>query len=48
MDDIEIALNKKYQIDLQLTSNQELENNDDYFKKYYIKKAAMWLLFLCL
>ena len=38
MDDIEIALNKKYQIDLQLTSNQELKNNDDYFKKYLKEK----------
>jgi len=41
MDDIEIALNKKYQINLQLTSNQELKNNDDYFKKYLKEKLLL-------
>lgn len=41
MDDIEIALNKKYQIDLQLASNQELKNNDDYFKKYLKEKLHL-------
>ena len=31
MDDIEIALNEKYQINLQLTSKEELKNNNIYF-----------------
>ena len=34
MDDIELALNKKNNIDLQLTTKQELANNDIYFKTY--------------
>ena len=34
IDDIELALNEKYTIDLQLTTNKELQNSDDYFKKY--------------
>lgn len=34
MDDIELALNKKYTIDLQLTSKDELKNNDKYFENY--------------
>ncbi|QTD38336.1 hypothetical protein JL193_03285 [Polaribacter batillariae] len=34
MDDIETALNKDYNIDLQLTSKKELKNNDVYFEKY--------------
>lgn len=34
MDDIETAINKDYNIDLQLTSKNELVNNDIYFKKY--------------
>ena len=34
MDDIELALNKKYEIDLQLTTKKELKDNDVYFKKY--------------
>ena len=38
MDDIELALNKKYQIDLQLTAKKELKNNDVYFKKYLEEK----------
>lgn len=38
MDDIEIALNKDYNIDLQLTSKQELKNSDEYFTKYLTEK----------
>jgi hypothetical protein len=34
MDDIELALNKDYNIDLQLTTKKELPNNDAYFEKY--------------
>lgn len=34
MDDIEFALNKDYNIDLQLTTKNELQNNDVYFEKY--------------
>ncbi len=34
MDDIELALNKDYNIDLQLTTKKELPNNDVYFEKY--------------
>jgi hypothetical protein len=38
MDDIELALNKDYDIDLQLTTKRELENNDIYFEKYLRNK----------
>lgn len=38
MDDIESALNKDYNIDLQLTTKKELENNDTYFIKYLKQK----------
>lgn len=34
MDDIELALNKDNNINLQLTTKLELENSDDYFRKY--------------
>lgn len=34
MDDIETALNKDNNIDLQLTTKKELKNNDIYFEKY--------------
>ena len=34
MDDIETALNKDYNIDLQLTTKKELKENDVYFEKY--------------
>jgi hypothetical protein len=34
MDDIETALNKENNIDLQLTTKKELKNNDVYFEKY--------------
>jgi len=37
-DDIELALNKKYHLDLQLESKNELKNNDVYFKKYLEEK----------
>lgn len=40
MDDIEEALNKDNNIDLQLTTKQELENNDIYFKQYLTKKLS--------
>jgi hypothetical protein len=35
MDDIETALNKDNNIDLQLTTKKELKNNDVYFEKYF-------------
>ena len=38
MDDIELALNKDYNIDLQLTTKKELKNNDIYFEKYLKEK----------
>jgi hypothetical protein len=38
MDDIETALNKKNNIDLQLTTKKELKNNDLYFEKYLRSK----------
>ncbi|WP_299049484.1 DUF6702 family protein [uncultured Polaribacter sp.] len=38
MDDIETALNKVFNIDLQLTTSRELLNNDIYFKKYLKEK----------
>ena len=34
MDDIELALNKDYNIDLQLTTKTELKDNNVYFEKY--------------
>ena len=37
MDDIETALNKENTIDLQLTTKEELKNNDVYFKHYLEK-----------
>lgn len=38
MDDIELALNKDYNIDLQLTTKDELKNADEYFEKYLQEK----------
>ena len=38
MDDIEVALNKDYNIDLQLTTKKELKNNDVYFESYLKEK----------
>ena len=38
MDDIENALNKDYNIDLQLTTKKELKDNDVYFSKYLNNK----------
>lgn len=38
MDDIETALNKDYNIDLQLTTKDELKNNDEYFETYLNEK----------
>lgn len=40
IDDIETALNKDYNIDLQLTTLKELKNNDIYFKKYLQDKLS--------
>lgn len=34
MDDIELAVNKKYDVDLQLTTKKELETADIYFEEY--------------
>lgn len=36
MDDIELAINKDFEIDLQLTTDKEPKNVDEYFKKYII------------
>jgi hypothetical protein len=38
MDDIELALNKDYNINLQLTTKKELKDNDVYFEKYLKEK----------
>jgi len=38
IDDIEVALNNEYKIDLQLDTNKELENNDFYFEQYLKEK----------
>ena len=38
MDDIETALNSDYKINLQLTTKNELKNNDIYFKRYLKEK----------
>ncbi len=38
IDDIETALNKDNNIDLQLATKNELKDNDTYFKKYLEKK----------
>lgn len=38
MDDIELALNAKYNIDLQLSTKKELKNNDKFFKEYLEEK----------
>ena len=43
MDDIELALNKDYNIDLQLTTKKELPNNDVYFEKYLRDKLQFTL-----
>ena len=34
LDDIELAINKEYDVDLRLTTKQELEDVDSYFQKY--------------
>jgi hypothetical protein len=38
MDDIEIALNKDYNLDLRLNTKKELKDNDVYFIKYLKEK----------
>ena len=40
MDDIEIAVNKEYDVDLRLTTKQELEDVYIYFKKYLLKNLS--------
>lgn len=40
MDDIEIALNKNYSIDLKLNTKRELKENDVYFEKYIHSKLS--------
>ncbi|APG64771.1 hypothetical protein LPB136_05075 [Tenacibaculum todarodis] len=37
MDDIELAINKDYTVDLQLTTEKEPKNVDEYFEKYVTK-----------
>ncbi|CAM1343731.1 conserved hypothetical protein [Tenacibaculum amylolyticum] len=34
MDDIEVAINKAYETDLQLSTDKEVKNVNEYFKKY--------------
>ncbi|CAI8314995.1 MAG: Uncharacterised protein [Flavobacterium sp. SCGC AAA160-P02] len=41
MDDLEFTLNKDYDIDLKLTSKQELINSDVYFEKYLKKNLTI-------
>jgi hypothetical protein len=41
IDDIEVALNKDYNIDLQLDTDKELKDNDVYFKKYLKEKLHL-------
>ncbi|MDB9723668.1 hypothetical protein OAA58_03225 [Polaribacter sp.] len=41
MDDIETAMNKDYDIDLQLTTKKELKNNDVYFERYLKNKLQL-------
>lgn len=41
MDDLEIALNNYYHINLQLTSKKELQNSEVYFKKYLKEKLHL-------
>lgn len=43
MDDIELALNKDYNIDLQLTTKKELPKSDVYFEKYLREKLQFKL-----
>lgn len=40
MDDIETALNSDYDINLRLTSDKELKNNDVYFEQYLKQKLT--------
>lgn len=41
MDDIEVALNKDFNIDLQLNTKDELKKNDIYFEKYLKQKLHL-------
>lgn len=41
MDDIEFVLNKEYNIDLKLTTKEELKNTNEYFKKYIDEKLKV-------
>ena len=41
IDDIEVALNKDYNIDLQLDTEKELKDNDVYFEKYLKEKLHL-------
>ena len=41
MDDIEEVLNKTYNIDLRLTTQKELKDNDKYFSEYLSKKLHL-------
>lgn len=41
MDDIEVALNKDFNIDLQLNTKEELKKNDIYFEKYLKQKLHL-------
>ena len=43
MDDIELALNKDYNINLQLTTKKELKDSDEYFEKYLKDKLQFKL-----
>jgi len=41
MDDIEVALNKDFNIDLQINTKDELKENDTYFEKYLKQKLHL-------
>ena len=40
MDDIELAINKEYAIDLNLTTKDEIKNTDIYFNNYLTKNLT--------
>ncbi|PQJ23242.1 DUF6702 family protein [Tenacibaculum sp. SG-28] len=43
LDDFETSLNEEYNIDLQLTTANELTNADHYFVKYLEKNFKIWI-----
>lgn len=43
LDDFETAVNKEYNIDLQLNTTNELQNSDRYFIKYLKENFTIWI-----